>query len=67
VLVATFGPDGPEQCSGLPVVRYDADSLHAEFGAEFRKVGSAAETHITPWGARQEFIYCYCRKSSRIS
>ena len=23
VIVATFGPEGPEMCSGLEVVRYD--------------------------------------------
>jgi SAM-dependent methyltransferase len=36
VIVATFGPAGPAQCSGLEVVRYDADALHDEFGANFR-------------------------------
>jgi ubiquinone/menaquinone biosynthesis C-methylase UbiE len=32
VIVVTFAPDGPAECSGLPVVQYDADSLHGEFG-----------------------------------
>jgi len=32
-----------------------------EFGDEFRKVGSDEEIHHTPWGAEQEFVYCYCR------
>jgi len=61
VLVATFGPEGPERCSGLEVVRFDEDGLHAEFGGEFRKVGSARETHTTPWGSTQQFVYCWCR------
>lgn len=61
VLVATFGPDGPEQCSGLDVARYDADQLHGEFGDEFRKVDSLTEIHRTPWGTEQQFVYCYCR------
>jgi len=61
VLVATFGPGGPARCSGLDVVRYDVDRLHAEFGASFQKVGSAIETHSTPWGATQQFVYCCCR------
>jgi SAM-dependent methyltransferase len=61
VLVATFGPQGPSQCSGLDVARYDADGLHAEFGADFHKVESATEVHTTPWGAEQQFVYCYCR------
>jgi len=61
VLVATFGPDGPTKCSGLEVVRYGADDLHAEFGGDFEKVGSATQVHTTPWGSEQQFVYCYCR------
>lgn len=61
VLVATFGLDGPEQCSGLPVARYDADSIHATFGDAFEKIGEARELHATPWGSKQSFVYCFCR------
>jgi len=61
VLVATFGPTGPEKCSGLPVMRYSAEGIHDQFGDEFRKVGSDEEVHHTPWGTEQEFVYCYCR------
>ena len=61
IVVATFGPQGPEKCSGLEVMRYDADGLHGEFGAEFEKAGSDIEVHTTPSGAEQEFVYCYCR------
>lgn len=60
VLVATFGADGPVQCSGLDVERYSSDSLHAVFGADFEKVESLTETHVTPWGRSQEFLYCHC-------
>ena len=35
VIVSTFGPEGPERCCGLDVVRYDAESLHREFGIHF--------------------------------
>lgn len=61
IVVATFGEHGPEKCSGLDVVRYNPESLHAEFGPVFQKVGSFEETHVTPWGAEQAFVYCYCR------
>jgi SAM-dependent methyltransferase len=61
IVVATFGPQGPERCSGLNVVRYSADALHAQFGGQFRKVASHTEIHTTPWGTEQEFMYCYCR------
>ena len=61
VIVSTFGPEGPVECSGLEVMRYDADSLHGEFGASFRLVESSKELHQTPFGTTQQFLYCYCR------
>jgi ubiquinone/menaquinone biosynthesis C-methylase UbiE len=62
VIVATFGPRGPDQCSGLPVMRYDADELHDEFGNAFELVRHTEERHVTPWGSLQEFVYCWCVK-----
>ncbi len=61
VIVSTFGPEGPMKCSGLDVVRYDAESLHREFGVHFRLLGSSKELHRTPFGTVQQFLYCYCR------
>lgn len=61
VIVSTFGPEGPTKCSGLEVVRYDADSLHDQFGGPFRLVESSEEQHRTPFGTTQQFLYCYCR------
>jgi 2-polyprenyl-3-methyl-5-hydroxy-6-metoxy-1,4-benzoquinol methylase len=61
VIVSTFGPEGPTKCSGLEVVRYDANSLHNEFGVRFRLVESSNELHSTPFGATQQFLYCYCK------
>jgi len=62
VIVATFASDGPERCSGLDVVRYSPDVLHDEFGDGFDLIDSTHETHHTPFGTEQKFIYCYCRK-----
>lgn len=61
VIVGTFGPQGPRKCSGLDVVRYDAEALHGEFGATFRLVESCSELHTTPWATTQQFLYCLCR------
>jgi 2-polyprenyl-3-methyl-5-hydroxy-6-metoxy-1,4-benzoquinol methylase len=61
LIVSTFGPEGPRECSGLEVVRYDAGSLHGEFGGQFRLVESSKELHQTPSGTTQQFLYCYCR------
>ena len=60
-IVGTFGPQGPSQCSGLPVARYSSDELHDEFGAPFRLLDHSVSVHTTPWGTSQQFVYCYCR------
>ena len=60
VIVAAFGPNGPLQCSGLPVMRYAADELHAEFGGAFELREHLSESHLTPAGQLQEFVYCHC-------
>jgi len=61
VIVSTFGPEGPQKCSGLDVVRYDATSLHSQFGKTFKLINSSTELHQTPMGTTQQFLYCFCR------
>lgn len=58
VVMATFGPEGPQKCSGLHTVRFNADSLQREFGPEFGLVRSALVDHQTPFGTTQQFLYC---------
>ena len=65
IVVATFGPDGPERCSGLLISRYSPEGIHDQFGNQFAKIGSDEEVHHTPWGSEQEFVYCYCRLKSK--
>jgi SAM-dependent methyltransferase len=64
VIVATFAEDGPEKCSGLPVMKYQPETLHAEFGDAFLLIEHEQETHHTPSGTIQQFVYCYCRKAN---
>ncbi len=61
VVIATFADDGPTRCSGLEVVRYTPETLHNQFGTEFRLLTSIREEHPSPWGAHQAFIYCLFR------
>lgn len=56
-VIATFALEGPPDCSGLQVARYDAASLAREFGSSFRLVESAEEQHRTPSGTIQPFVY----------
>ena len=63
VVMATFGPEGPSTCSGLPVVRYSHDELAAEFPG-FDLVARASEDHTTPWGATQQFVAVLLRRKN---
>ena len=61
-VIATFAPDGPEQCSGLAVVRYDGPGLARELGDGFTLLRTVEETHRTPWGKPQAFQYSVFRR-----
>lgn len=62
VILATFALDGPEKCSGLPVVRYSPETLSAELGPDFALLDVRSEAHMTPGGASQSFVYGLFRK-----
>lgn len=64
VIIATFGPNGPERCSGLPVTRYASSDIAAALGSGFELVEQADEEHTTPSGAMQAFAYALCRRSA---
>lgn len=57
LIVATFAADGPTTCSGLPIVRYDEDAMRSAVAPWFAPVTFEEETHITPHGAEQRFLY----------
>ena len=57
LVIATFAPDGPERCSGLEVARYDGEALARTLGPGFRLEDETRETHVTPRGTEQRFVY----------
>ena len=62
LVIATFADDGPKRCSDLEVCRYNALSLASELGEGFSLVRETRETHTTPWGSPQAFIYGVFRR-----
>jgi SAM-dependent methyltransferase len=64
LLIATFGPQGPTQCSGLPVQRYSAADLQRVVGEDCELVSSSLATHSTPSGASQQFLYAHFRRAT---
>ena len=57
VIMQTFAIGGPEKCSGLDIVQYDAGKLLAELGPAFELRQSGHETHVTPGGGEQAFAW----------
>jgi SAM-dependent methyltransferase len=66
-VVGTFAADGPAQCSGLPVARYDPGPLRAALAAasdvDWRLLHTAREEHHTPGGAVQPFTWVALRRA----
>jgi SAM-dependent methyltransferase len=63
LVLATFGPEGPTQCSGLPVARYDATSISQVLGEEYELLSSQMRDHLTPSEKKQLFSYTHWRRS----
>src|SRR5262245_27743383 len=63
-IIATFAPDGPKRCSGLPVERYSPASLLQELGPDLRLIEGVPHVHITPWGTRQSFQYSRLQRTA---
>ena len=62
-IIATFGPDGPQRCSGLPVQRYSPKALAQALGDRWVLASHSSEEHETPSGAVQAFVYCHFRRA----
>jgi ubiquinone/menaquinone biosynthesis C-methylase UbiE len=61
-IVATFAPDGPERCSGLPVQRYGEESLSRRLGGSFEPIWFEREIHLTPSGVEQRYLFGHFRR-----
>jgi cyclopropane fatty-acyl-phospholipid synthase-like methyltransferase len=64
LIISTFSKTGPEKCSGLSVTHYSEDDLKKLFGKYFQNIKCFEDTHETPWGSKQDFIYCGFKKIS---
>jgi hypothetical protein len=61
VIVGAFASDGPRQCSGLPVARYDPATLVSALGGRFDVLATQGEEHVTPQGMTQSFTWVALR------
>jgi 2-polyprenyl-3-methyl-5-hydroxy-6-metoxy-1,4-benzoquinol methylase len=56
-VIGTFAIGGPEKCSGLDIVQYDAKKLLVELGDGFELRDEKRETHLTPTEKTQAFCW----------
>lgn len=61
-IIATFAPDGPDQCSGLPIQKYSPTGLADVLGPNFDLIEHKDVLHETPWGSSQAFQYSLFKK-----
>jgi 2-polyprenyl-3-methyl-5-hydroxy-6-metoxy-1,4-benzoquinol methylase len=66
VIIGTFALDGPERCSGLPIMRHDATTLAAILGNDFVLIDTRRHDHATPWDAVQRFQFSTFRRAERV-
>lgn len=65
VVVGVFAADGPEHCSGLPVMRYSSAQLAELLGGEFEMIAQRREEHVTPAAVVQPFQWAaFTRRQS---
>jgi SAM-dependent methyltransferase len=63
-VIAAFAPRGPAKCSGLDIVRYDAEKLGGVLGPEFILEEQEEESHTTPANREQLFNFFRFRKAT---
>lgn len=62
LIISTFSKNGPERCSGLPIHQYSEGELKDIFAKHFNNTKCFEDTHVTPWGSTQSFVYCGFKK-----
>ena len=62
IVMGTFSKNGPEKCSGLPIKQYSELQLQNQFNKHFKKIKCLTEDHITPFGTKQNFLFCSFKK-----
>lgn len=62
LIISTFSKSGPDKCSGLTITQYSEEELKKLFGKYFQNIKCFEDTHETPWGSKQDFIYCGFKK-----
>lgn len=61
--IGTFSENGPDKCSGLPIKKYNEETLTNTLLRGFTKIKCEEEIHITPFNTSQAFLFCNFKKN----
>ncbi|WP_228236750.1 class I SAM-dependent methyltransferase [Allomuricauda sp. M10] len=61
-VLGTFSEAGPTKCSGLEIKQYSEQTMTELFVEKFDKIKCRTEDHMTPFGTKQNFLFCSFRK-----
>ena len=61
-VIATFDLDGPDMCAGLPVVRYDSETLAREFEDVLECARCRRHRGVEPGSDSRSYVICSFRK-----
>lgn len=65
LVISTFSINGPKQCSGLDITQYSEDLIKETFKKDFNHVKSFEETHTTPFGTEQNFLWTVFKRTAK--
>ena len=60
--IGTFSDNVPERCSGLDIKQYSEEELQKQLSRGFEKIRCITEDHTTPFGTKQNFLFCSFRR-----
>lgn len=63
VIIAVFNLNGAENCSGLPVFRYDDKLLSEKLGSDFSLMESFDFIYTMPSGDKREYLYALFQRN----
>lgn len=63
LILGCFADNGPVQCSGLQIHRYNEQMLAETFATCFTDPDCLRDDHLTPAGQIQHFLFCCFRRS----
>ncbi len=62
MVIGTFSSQGPKKCSMLDVHQYTEEMIQKQLSDGFEKINCITEDHTTPFGTRQNFLFCSFRR-----